>query len=79
MVSSAKAEAAKVRRNAMRETLLKLWSRLSRLWRRDAEPQDPYAGVRVPLKRDPQGRHAAVALLEPDGSKPIRAWGRRTS
>jgi len=61
----------------MRETLAKVWKRVKRWWRRDAEPQDPYAGVGVPLKRGPQGRSAAVALLEPDGeSEPTRARGR---
>ncbi len=30
------------------------------------EPQDPYAGVRVPLRKGPSDRHAAVALREPD-------------
>jgi len=58
------------------ETLAKLWGRVKRLWRRDAEPQDPYARVQVPLKRGPQGRSAAVALLEPDGgSEPTQARG----
>jgi hypothetical protein len=62
----------------MRKTLAKLWGRMKRLWRRDAEPQDPYAGVRAPLKRGPQGRSAAVAVLEPDRqSEPTRARGRR--
>jgi hypothetical protein len=50
----------------MRATLSSLWSRISRWWRRDSEPQDPYAGVRVPLKRGPRDRSAAVALAEPD-------------
>jgi hypothetical protein len=44
----------------VRETLAKLWGRVKRLWRRDAEPQDPYARVQVPLKRGPQGRSAAA-------------------
>jgi hypothetical protein len=64
----------------VRRTLAKLWRRLKRLWRRDAEPQDPYAAVRVPLKRGPQGRDEAVALLEPDGeSEPTKARGRWAS
>jgi hypothetical protein len=50
----------------MRATLASLWKRISRLWRRDPEPQDPYAGVRVPLKRGPRDRNAAVALAEPE-------------
>jgi hypothetical protein len=29
------------------------------------EPHDPYAGVRVPLKRGPYNRSGAVALEEP--------------
>ena len=50
---------------------------MRRLLRRDpAEPQDPYARVRVPLRRGPGGRSSAVALEEPPETKPIRAFGR---
>jgi hypothetical protein len=60
----------------MRDTLSVLWRKLKNLWRRDPEPQDPYAGVRVPLKRGPQGRSSAVALAEPEESRPVRARAR---
>jgi hypothetical protein len=30
------------------------------------DSQDPYAGVRVPLRKGPHDRRAAVALQEPD-------------
>ena len=63
----------------MGKSLSRLWDRISRLWRRNPEPQDPYAGVRVPLKRGPHGRSAAVALLEPEDTDPTHARGRRAS
>jgi hypothetical protein len=50
---------------------------MRRLLRRGpAEPQDPYAHVRVPLRRGPGGRNSAVALEEPPESKAINALGR---
>jgi hypothetical protein len=50
---------------------------MRRLLRRDpAEPQDPYARVRVPLRRGPGGRSSAGALEEPPETKPINAFGR---
>jgi hypothetical protein len=60
----------------MRDTFSVLWRKLKTLWRRDPEPQDPYAGVRVPLKRGPRGRSSAVALAEPEESRPVRARAR---
>jgi hypothetical protein len=48
------------------DTFSHLWKKIQRLWRRNAEPQDPYAGVRVPLKRGPHGRSSPVALAEPE-------------
>jgi hypothetical protein len=62
----------------VRQTLSKLWTAWSRLWRRDPEPQDPYAGVRVPLKRGPQNC-SAVALAEPDEPRFTFTAGRRIS
>jgi hypothetical protein len=44
----------------------KLLETIRRLLGKNPEPQDPYAGVRVPLRRGPNGRHAAVAMQEPD-------------
>lgn len=38
---------------------------LRRLLKRDPDLEDPYARVRVPLKKNPGGRSAAVALEEP--------------
>lgn len=58
----------------MQGTLTRLMSALKRLWKRDPEPQDPYAysHVRVPSGRGPRGRAAAVALEEP--SAPVMRW-----
>lgn len=40
---------------------------IQKWFRRKADPHDPYARVRVPLKKKPGGgRSAAVALAEPD-------------
>jgi hypothetical protein len=48
-----------------------------RLLRRDpAEPQDPYARVRVPLRRGPGSRSSAIALEEPPEIKATSAFGR---
>jgi hypothetical protein len=33
---------------------------------RQSGPGDPYAPVRVPIKRGPPDKHASVALAEPD-------------
>jgi hypothetical protein len=50
---------------------------MRRLLRRGpAEPQDPYARVRAPLRRGPSGRSAAVALEEPPEEKRVNAFGR---
>jgi len=56
------------------QALRQLMHRLLR--RGPAEPQDPYARVRVPVRRGPSGRSSAVALEEPPGTKPINALGR---
>jgi hypothetical protein len=63
------------------DLLAALWRKVKSLWRRNPEPQDPYAGVRAPLKRSPQGRSSAVALAEPEESPSIqaRAWSRSES
>jgi hypothetical protein len=42
-----------------------LLRRLRRIFRRHPDGQDPYARVRVPLKKGPGGLHSAVALKEP--------------
>jgi hypothetical protein len=60
----------------VRDTLSVLWRKLKSLWRRDPEPQDPYAGVRVPLKHGPRGRSSAVALVEPEETRTVRARAR---
>jgi len=50
------------------------------LLRRDpAEPEDPYSSVRVPVRRGPPGRAAAVALEEPQEPKRLSLFGRRTA
>jgi len=38
-------------------------------------PEDPYAAVREPRRRNPSGRSSAVALAEPDPPKRVRAVG----
>jgi hypothetical protein len=63
----------------VRDTLSELWRKFKRLWKRDPEPQDPYAGVRAPLKRGPRDRSSAVALAEPDETGPLFARGRPAS
>ncbi len=51
---------------------------LRRLLRRGrAEPQDPYARVRVPLRHGPSGRSASVAVEEPPEIKRVNLFGRR--
>ena len=50
---------------------------MRRLLRRGpAEPQDPYARVRVPVRRGPSGRSSAVALEEPAETTRLSAFGR---
>ena len=50
---------------------------LRRLLRRGpAEPQDPYARVRAPLRGGPSGRSAAVAVEEPEEVKRVNVVGR---
>lgn len=49
--------------------LKSLFAKLRKLFGRPAappEPHDPYAGVRVPVRKGPKGRSGAVALVEPD-------------
>ena len=38
-------------------------------------PDDPYIGVREPLKRGPGGKRSAVALAEPSEQPLVRADG----
>ena len=38
--------------------------------------EDPFAGVRAPLKRGPGGRNSAVALEEPEPDQFVGAVGR---
>ena len=40
-------------------------------------PEDPYAAVREPRRRNPNGRSSAVALAEPEPEpgNPVRAVG----
>lgn len=63
----------------MRNSLSELWRKFKSLWRRDPEPQDPYAGVRAPLKRGPRDRNSSVALVEPEERKAVRARGKPAS
>jgi hypothetical protein len=39
---------------------------LRRWWKRHPDSRDPYARVRVPVRKGPGSRHGAVALKEPD-------------
>lgn len=41
-------------------------SALRRWLRRGRDPRDPWARVRVPLRKGPKDRSGAVALREPD-------------
>lgn len=50
--------------------LSRLMETLRRWFGRSADPTDPYAWVREPLRKGPGGRSAAVALAEPDDSWP---------
>jgi hypothetical protein len=55
--------------NSRMSFLKMLFEKLRKLFGRRAtppEPHDPYAGVRVPVKKGPRGRSGAVALAEPD-------------
>jgi hypothetical protein len=36
-------------------------------------PEDPYAAVREPQRRNPSGRSSAVALAEPEARTRVRA------
>lgn len=38
-------------------------------------PEDPYAAVREPRRRNPSGRTSAVALAEPEPPKRVRVAG----
>jgi hypothetical protein len=38
-------------------------------------PEDPYAAVREPRKRNPSGRSSAIALAEPESRTHIQAIG----
>jgi hypothetical protein len=42
-------------------------------FRRFSPPEDPYAAVREPRRRNPSGGSSAVALAEPEPQKPARA------
>lgn len=53
----------------MRNKISRMISRL--LGRSPEPPGDPYASVRVPLRRGPFSGGAAIALTEP---KPSRFW-----
>jgi GrpB-like predicted nucleotidyltransferase (UPF0157 family) len=46
--------------------LTNLVQTLRRWLKRNPEEQDPYARVRVPVRKGPGSRSAAVALEEPD-------------
>jgi hypothetical protein len=38
-------------------------------------PEDPYASVREPRRRNPGGRSSAVAVAEPEEDATVRALG----
>jgi hypothetical protein len=38
-------------------------------------PEDPYAAVREPRRRNPGGRSSAIALAEPEAPTRVRAVG----
>ena len=48
------------------DILSRMLAKLRRFLTRNRDPQEPYAGVRQPLRRGPGGRGAAAALAEPD-------------
>ena len=50
----------------MLKKLLKLFRQLLRKRPAPPEPYDPYAGVRVPIRKGPPNRSGAVALEEPE-------------
>lgn len=41
-------------------------------------PADPFAGVRAPRTRGPNGGNSAVALMEPKAHETVRAVARRS-
>jgi len=47
-------------------TFERAMTRVRRWFRRKPDLRDPYARVRVPVRKGPGGRHGAVALKEPD-------------
>jgi len=61
----------------IRDSISKLSNFVRRLLRRKPEPLDPYAYVRAPLRRDPGGRGASVALEEPEEQRFLGIFGRR--
>ena len=48
---------------------------LNRLWP-SSPPEDPYAAVREPRRRNPGGRSSAMALAEPEPQRTVWAAGR---
>jgi hypothetical protein len=50
-------------RKSFRKNLIEA---LRRWLKRHPDSHDPYARVRVPMRKGPGGRHGAVALKEPD-------------
>jgi hypothetical protein len=61
----------------IRISIEKLTNFVRRLLRRKAEPLDPYAYVHAPLRRDPGGRGAAVALEEPEEPGMLGMFGKK--
>ncbi len=62
----------------IRTSIEKLSNFVRRLLRRKPEPLDPYAYVHAPLRRDPGGRGASVALEEPEEPGILGMLGRKT-
>ncbi len=48
------------------KTLAALFEQIRRWFRSKPDPRDPYARVRVPLRKGPGGRSASIALKEPE-------------
>jgi hypothetical protein len=57
----------------MFELVRRIVAALLNRFRPFSPPEDPYAAVREPRRRNPGGERSAVALAEPEPQKPVRA------
>ena len=55
-----------VSRSKRNSPLSRLMQIIRRWFNRKPDPQEPYAGVRAPLRKGPNDRSSAIALAEPD-------------